>query len=170
MSKKNPKGKTIKRMIAFNLTEEQKAKKGEAAAKLNESLEAAVEKKKEAMSDHSEKIKGLTAKIRKFLHELNEGKEQREVECVEVKNFESNTVEYWFEGENVFARKMEPSDRQEEMDLKPKRGPKWQTAAPKKEFPVSSEDAREKEEIAQVVKMETSRKTKRSSVDGPLSQ
>ena len=167
MSKKNPTGKLVKRMISFKLTQLEMAKKGEAAAKVNEALEVAVLKKKEAMSHHNEKIKGLTAKISKFLNQINAGLEERDVECIEVKNFENNEMEYWFEGDMVFARKMEPADRQEEMDLKPKRGAKWQQAAPRKSFPVSSEEAREKEEIASVHRLETSKKTKRSSVDGP---
>ena len=159
--KKNPEGKKVKRTVPFKLTDSEKAAKGESAAKFNEQLEAAVEQKKTAMKAHNSKIKGFTEKVSRLLGEINEGVERREVECIEIKNFEENRVEFWFEGIMRDQRPMVPDDRQQEMKIAE---PKIRKGM-KPDFPVSSEDAKEKAELAEVHRLESRKATKRSSVD-----
>lgn len=131
---KNPEGKKVKRAIPFKLTEKEKSDRGEQAAKINEELEAAVEKRKIVMKDHNDNIKALTGKVSKLLKQINEGQERREAEVVEVKNFEGNVMEYYLDGEVVDSRAMTVEDRQLDLEgkgdnSKPK--DKWAKMAPK---------------------------------------
>lgn len=169
MKQKNESTK-VKRALPFKLTDEEKARKGEAAANLNEQLEVAVAAKKVEVDKHSLKIKDLTKKISNTLHAISTGEERREVQCTEIKNFEKNLVEYVFKGQTLESREMTADDRQLVLADKPeKKGPKakWQSMAPKYD-PKKTAEEEESQEIAQVHKLETSRKTASSSVDTKL--
>jgi hypothetical protein len=169
MKQKNESTK-VKRALPFKLTDEEKARKAEAAANLNEELEAAVAAKKVEVEKHTVKIKGLTNKISNTLKAIQTGEERKEVQCTEVKNFEKNLVEYVFKGQVLETREMTAEDRQLTLADKPeKKGPKpkWQSMAPKYD-PKKTAEQEADEEIAQVHKLETSRKTASSSVDTKL--
>lgn len=160
-------GTKVKRALPFKLTDQEKARKAEAAAELNEQLEAAVKAKKEEVAKHTEKISSLTKRISGHLHAISTGEERREVQCLEVKNFEKDQVEYSFKGEVLETRPMTADDRQ--LDLKTQKGkkeakeiPKYQRLAPRY-TPKKQDDG--DEDIAQVHKLETSRKTASSAVD-----
>lgn len=162
MSKaKNPDGEKCERTLPFKLNDEDKARKGELAATLNKQLEAAQDRKKSEMAIHNEKISGLTKKVSAQLKMINEGIERKAVTCVAVKNFEQNKIEYWFEGMVLESIPMKAEDRQ--LDLKPKKGAakKWQKSSTKQAmFPDAEENP-----IAQVHKLETSRRGASSAVD-----
>lgn len=161
-----PEGTKIKRALPFKLTAEEKAEKGELAAKMDKQIEAALEVKKAEVKTHTEKISALEKKRRAALTAIGEGVERREVTATEVKNYEKNRVEYWFEDKMLEDRIMTPDDRQQA--LKPIKGGK-KSAKGFQRFPVSSQDAKEMEEdrveIAQVHKLETGRNTANSAVD-----
>lgn len=168
---KNPKGKDVKRAVLFKLTAEEKATKGEQAAKFSEDWKAVETKFKVVRTDFTDKLKSLRSKIDKLLGEIHEGQERREVECIEVKNFEENMVEFFHKGVKVDEREMTADDRQ--LEITPVKGKaKWQKANGKR-FPTSSQEAKEMaedkkaKEISEVIKLETKRGTKQSSVDGP---
>lgn len=114
--KKSPKGKTVKRPLPFNLTDAEKATRGLEAAKLNTDIAQLTIEKKMATEEYSAKIKDRTARRNDLLTQIDDGKENREVECVEVKNFESNKVEYYFEGEKITERDLTEEDKQLELD------------------------------------------------------
>jgi hypothetical protein len=167
---KTPKGEKRQRTIPFKLNDEQKARKGEEAAKLAAKIDEAVDLKKAEMSKHNVKIKEMTKKLSDFLKAINEGVERKPVTCTEVKNFNDDVVEYWFEGEVRETRKMTPEDRQTEMKIAKKTEEKWQKLAPKNRkrgdpLTTGEEAATEEQEIAQVHKLETSRKGASSAVD-----
>lgn len=164
---KTPKGKKVKRAVLFKLTATEKAAKGEAAGNVSEEFKALDAKWKVVRSDYGGKLKGFQSKITKLLEEIHQGEERREVECTEVKNFEKNTVEFWHKGKVADTREMTPDDRQSEMKIVAPKKEKWQKAGGKTRYPVSSEEASEQRDIAEVHKLETRRATKKSSVDGP---
>lgn len=171
MSKKQktPDGEKCERTLPFKLNDEDKARKGEIAAGLNKKLEEATDAKKVEMAKHNAKIKDLTTKISAQLKMINEGVERRAVQCVAVKNYEKDQIEYWFEGEILETVKMKEADRQLNLNEKPKKGQeKWQKLAPKhprKGDPPLTEAEEKSAEIASVHKLETSRKGASSSVD-----
>src|SRR5262245_8784817 len=125
--KKTPDGEKCERTLPFKLSDEEKARKAEIAANLNKKLEAANEAKKVEMAKHNGTIKDLTKKISDALRTINEGVERRAVTCVEVKNYDKNRVEWWFEGLALEDREMRPEDRQQSLneqkkgkDMRPK--------------------------------------------------
>lgn len=161
MGKKTPAGEKVKRQLPFKLSDEEKARKGEEAAKINAKADKAMLLKKSDMDMHNKMIKSLVVKRDVLLKSINEGIEHREVNCVEVKNYDDNKIEYWYEGEVLDSRDMRPEDRQQTLtEPKAKKPNRWQ-----KRHPVSSEEAREQEEIAQVHKLETSKRGAQSMVD-----
>ncbi len=170
MKKKNPEGEKCERKLPFKLNDEDKARKAELAAQLNKQLEAAEAAKKADMAKHNEKIKKLRADVSTQLKMINEGIERREVTCTEVKNFEANKVEWYFEGEVLESREMKPEDRQLALDDKAKKKDakkpeKWQRMAPKHRRKTDPNEETQDEQIAQVHKLETSKKGASSAVD-----
>jgi hypothetical protein len=164
---KTPDGERVEVSLPFKLDDELKARRGETAAMLNKNLDEAVDKKKRDMAKHNEGIKKLTTQIGILLTSINQGVEHRRVSCVEVKNFEKNVIEWWFEGLVMDTRPMKSDDRQlklQDKDDKKKKGePRWQTLAPK--FPERSTEEDKDIEIAKVHRLETSKKGASSSVD-----
>jgi hypothetical protein len=156
------------RQLPFKLTDHEKAERGERAATFNFEHGRLVLERKDIMATYNEKLRDLSSKVSGLLNQISEGIENREVECVEVKNYEANQMEYWFEGEVKFHREMSPEERQMELDERPKakrgRKPKWQRLAPN--YVPKIED--KSSEIAEVYKTKTSRKTKHSMVDGAI--
>jgi hypothetical protein len=170
---KTPDGEKCERSLPFKLDDDLKARRGETAGALNKKLDEATEKKKNEMAKHNEGIKKLTAQIGALLKAINEGVERRNVTCTAVKNFESNKIEFWFEGIILEEVEMKPGDRQ--LDLKDKsmkpaalKNERWQKMGPKykpKTIVEENEEDAKREEIASVHKMETSRKGASSAVD-----
>lgn len=162
--KKTPDGERLERTLPFKLNDEDKARKGELAATLNKQLEVAIEAKKAEVSKHNAKITHLTKQVSAQLKMINEGIERKAVTCTMVKNFESNKLEYWFEGIILEETEMKPDDRQ--LALKPdekKAKKKFQkTSAQDQMFP--NAETREAE-IASVHRMETSKRGANSAVD-----
>lgn len=163
-----PEGTKLKRMLPFKLSDEEKARKGEIAAQLNKQHEEAVTQKKVAVAKHNERINDLSKRISVQLMMINEGVERREVQCTEVKNYESNEIQWWFNNEKMDSREMTTEERQMELTPVKKKSetskearPKWAKLAPK----YKSKAEREDEEIASVHKLETSRRGASSMVD-----
>lgn len=168
--KKTPDGERCERSLPFKLNDEDKARKGELAAKLNKQLELAQEAKKAEMQKHNAKITDLVKKVSSQLKMINEGIERKAVTCTAVKNFEANKIEFYYEGEIMEAIEMKPGDRQLVLDEKAKKEAKkpnkWQRMVPKKPLHKDAdEEPTREDEIASVHKLETSRKGASSSVD-----
>lgn len=171
MAKKtNPTGTKVDRTLPFKLTDAEKARKSEIAAKIHKQLEEAQDAKRADMVKHNGKIKELSGKVSTELRMINDGIERRAVKAIMIKNFEKDQIEYYYEGELMETVTMKPSDRQEELpikDPKPRKGAKpdkWRSMAPNYKPKKDPEDERD-EEIADVHRSETSRKGASSAVD-----
>lgn len=164
---KTPDGIKMKRKLPFKLGDEEKARKGEIAAQYAKMLEEAEVKKKSAMAIHNEKIKELKLKRDEHLTMINLGVEQREVNCTEVKNFESNQIEWWYGDQVIDSREMKAEDRQQTLEegSKEKKPRNWQKLSTKRPKDGPMMPLAEENEIAQVHKLETSRKGASSAVD-----
>lgn len=146
--KKNPKGKLVKHSLKFNLTDEEKAKRGLEAADLNADIAELTIEKKIATDEYSAKIKDRTARRNDLLKQVKDGVENREVECIEVKNFDAGKVEYYFEGEKMHERELTEEDKQLELDeaaskkSKKKLKEKAATAKPQSDEEKKAEEAK----------------------------
>lgn len=166
-------GVKTKRMLPFKLNDQEKARKAEAAARLNEKLAEAKDKKKNEVAKHTAGIKELETKISNHLVCIAGGIERREVVCLEVKNFDDSRVEYHFEGEVLEHRPMKDADRQIVMNTKAAAKVKEvnqelarRAARRRPTLPYKDDTAEENAlEIARIHKLETSRATASSAVD-----
>lgn len=165
--KKMPKGKRVNRIVSFKLTDEQKAKKGYAASELSEELAVLRVEKKTTTDMFSAKIKSAESKMVTLLKEIHTGSEERDTDCVEVLNFDRNTVEYWADGEVVEERKMTQEDCQ--LELKPVSKKKFQqikdgtTGETGKVDPIAEVvNGQKNKDIADVYRMETGKNTSKS--------
>lgn len=157
--KKTPKGTTVTREVEITLDDKTRAK---LAQELGDKLKSETKLKTEfadVKAKWNERITPVSDRIAAIENFLENGTEKKTVETTMVKNFEENTVEYWFEDRIVDHRPMSVTDRQEDMPLKTKRGRTKENSVK----PVTTEQ----DDINNVRKLETSKKTKHSSVDGP---
>lgn len=182
--KKNPKGTLMQKTIAFALTPDEIRARAEAAANFANQLAEEDKRFEEVKRDWRAKLTDIAAKRDTNLASIREGKELRNVEVTLVKNYDENRMEYWFEGKMMEEREMKPEERQQGFDEIPptktnKKGLKAQRAesdakammmpgatgekAPR-DITEATNDAQQ--DTADVIKMETSKKTKRSAVDG----
>ena len=165
-TKKNPKGKEVTKLLPFKLTDEEKAVRGlEAAEKQSEIAQFEYEKKK-ASDEIGAKIKSATARRNVLLSQIRTGEESREVKCIEVKNFETNKVEYYFEGEKNSERDMTDHDRQLEMNTDPKKTKSKKTAKGSTESSAKQEMTAQDRDIAETHREETSARGSWSMVNG----
>lgn len=163
---KNPKGRLVTRLLSFTLTDEEKSARGLEAANLNHKVAEKTIEKKIAVDEFSAMIKDLTARRNTLLNQIKTGTEKRDVECTEVKNFDANKVEYWFDGEKLEERDMTTFDRQ--LELEEQKGA-LKKAEKKSEAHAGATVVPPKEaasDVKDVIREETSRKSKNSAVDG----
>lgn len=158
-----PEGATMNRVLSLPLSDAEKAKRADLLAEMQIELVSVEDTKKNAAAGFNAKIKEARKAINNLSRQVRDGLEEKNVECTVVMNYEANEVEYWFEGKVVEKRDMVPEDRQQDLALetpiKKGRGKK-QKAEDEEVF-----ESRE-EEVRDVIKMETSRKTKRTPLDG----
>jgi hypothetical protein len=166
---KNPEGIKVSKEIAFTLTREEVAAKGEAMANLDVEIGELETQFSEAKKNWAAKIDARESSRRDISAVVHAKKEVRTVETVMVKDYFAKEIQYFFEGEIVERRTMTTEECQAEFDLgKPKkeRAPKQ---ALRKTDPVADAHGNG-EDIAEVHKLETSRHSKTSAVDGPTRQ
>lgn len=124
------KGEKVMRHVSFPLSDEERAKLGDKSAKLEGEIESLEEKKKAEAKKWNDDIKHKRKLVRKYAKEITTGREERDVECVEDKDFEKKKVYYWYKGEVVAERAMVEADQQQ--DIVPLPGSKDKSAAPKR--------------------------------------
>jgi hypothetical protein len=154
------KGKLVTREVEIGLDEKTRAKLAE---ELGEKLKAKTKLDLEfadVKAKWKERITPVSDRVAAIENFLENGKEKKTVECLQVKNFESGRMEWLFEGKIVDHRPLTDVDHQEEIALKTKRGRT-------KENSVKAVQPTEDEEISNVRKLETSKKTKHTATDGP---
>lgn len=159
-STKNPKGTKVVREVELDLEEGLKLKLADELADKSRALTKLRQEFAEVSTKWKERIKPVSDRVDTILSFFEDGKEKKTVECVAVKNHQDNKVEYWFEGKIVDHRPMTTDDLQDQLKLTTKRG---RTKENSVKFPTPTES----EDIASVRKLETSKRTKHSSVDGP---
>ena len=106
---------TLTKEYEFELTPEQVEERALKAADLNFEVQQLETEKKEVVSSFTSRIKTRAAERDTLLEEVRGHKELRQVECEVTKNFESNSIEYFFEGKLMESRAMTGDERQ--MDI-----------------------------------------------------
>lgn len=171
---KNPKGTLVNGDFAITLVEADYVALGKSAAKKNLFKKELVEEKKIYNKDKQDKINGLNSEIEEISTAIKEGKRTRRVQATMVKDFDKGTIEYYFDGEIVESKNMTEADRQEQFDLEERKI--------KKEAKTARTNAAKKRskknnvidlnpgqsDVADVIALETNKKTKKSAVDGNI--
>lgn len=101
------------------MTESEFAQKGKDAAKLQREIEVLDNKLKAAKDEHKAETGVRESELGTILSTIRRGKEDREVECEEVMDFEKGTVEYFHKGELMESRTMRNDERQASMNIIP---------------------------------------------------
>lgn len=178
---KTPAGTKVTKEFEFKLTEAEFSEKGKSAAALSREVTDLKVQFEEVKDTWNAKIKTRAAKRDDVLAVIHAKKEKRTVDAVLVKNYDAKEIEYWFEGEVLERRTMTDSELQVEADFE-KNGKKARALKQKLTKPLDPELAGkvgakvpaavngQGEDIGDVIKAETHRRTKTSSVDGPTVQ
>lgn len=171
---KLPPGKILKGEFFVPLVDEDILRIGKELAAENNSLKAIVVQKKAINADLNVKIRALNETINELAQAIKEGKRKRSIEVEVVKDFDSNTVRYMYKGTSVEERAMTAEDRQEDLlidedELRRSLENEVKRRKEKKAKTTITESTAA-DEVHQVIKMETSRKTKRSALDGSYSK
>ena len=106
-------------------------------------------------------IKGLETEVEEHRQVYGAGKEWREVDCVEVKDFQKLEVRYTMGKKVMESRKMDEREKQMALQVKGK------PIDNKKNANGNGKLDKKTGEIRDVMKDETSKNTKKSAVDGP---
>lgn len=157
--KKTPKGEKTLEMIEFKLTDEEKAKMGTEAAKLQGEVDKITIEKKMSTDDFGARIKSKNARLRTLLKSIDVGKEQRETQCIAVKNFDAGKMEFWVDGVKLKERELTFTERQMTMKVDVKKG-KGLTGLS------GVGQKTNNKEIGEVMKSETNPKSKWNQTDG----
>lgn len=160
--KKDPVGIKVTKEFMFKLTEKEKSALGEKGAGVHANIKVTEANFKEVKSNWAAKIKDLKAQEDVISLAITEGLEKRVVDAVMVKDYELNEIKYFVSGELIESRDMTESERQAE--LHEQKGVK---RAVKQKLAKVETAATPDEDIAKAIKEETTKKTKRSAVDGP---
>lgn len=134
-----------------------------------------VVKLKEERSELSKQINFLTKENVEISTNLDQKKIKKAVEAYEHKDFDTNTVRVWYDGDVIEERAMTDADRQESMDLdnaKAKKALEEEAKKKRKKKVTASKKTKsaKEEEIAEEIVNETRRSTKRSALDGGYSK
>lgn len=166
--KSNPKGTKVSKEFMFKLTESESNEKGKNAAALRQEVKDLELQFEEVKETWKAKIKTREAKRDELLDVVHAQEEKRIVDSILVKDFESKEIQYWFEGEIVEKRTMTANEMQGDLPLQDAAKAKAVRQKIEKQDPIAAAQADgDRTEIAEVHKLETSRHTKNSAVDGP---
>lgn len=175
-SAKNPVGQKVWKVVLLPLSENEIAKKDKELRTLVLELTVVELEKKEIMKTLQDRINGFDEKIKALAKATSEGKVEQKIEATMVKDQERRIVEYWYQGSMVESRPWQDEDNQEELalaEIKLKKEAKAKSAlkamqkAKKQGAEIDLENVTDEasKEAAEVIRQETNKKTKRSSVD-----
>jgi hypothetical protein len=174
-----PKGQRIVKEITFQLTPHECKIKIREAGELDELRKQKLDESKRIAAEYKSQIDDLSAAISKILRAGKRGTEDREVEVTMTKDFAVNLVQFWFKDDKgnwevVEERAMTEGERQMELDAIAEAPNKMAAAAKAKKVKDRKKAAAgdkddEDEDTSAVIREETSRRTKRSAVDGVYS-
>ena len=108
-------GKKFKRMLPCDLTDQEMKKKGKRAGEMQAEADTVRQEMNDAVAGHKKDLKEINGKLRVLLSELESGKEERNVECFERKDFKRKKAEVVRTDSNevVETRTMEAWELQE---------------------------------------------------------
>lgn len=116
--------KTVKRNLMVDITEEDRVKYTHELAKISadldkteEQLACAESEWKELKKSATEEANVLQAQITTIHRVLQHKKHEREVECVEIRNYDGNAIEWWIGDKMIDHKPMTAEERQSEMNL-----------------------------------------------------
>lgn len=166
--KPNPKGEKIRKEFEFKLTKDEALamfKKAQEHKREAFDLELTFEDEK---TKWKSKITAQLAKANELASKADSGVEVRTLDAVMVKDYDAKEVKYFHKGECIETRVMKTEELQ--MDFSEARKAKIKNGRTKKDAgeviaKVSGKKAKDTD-IADVIRMETGKKTKTSSVDG----
>lgn len=184
--KQMPKGtvtEKLKKEFTFPLTQSDRADLGSKAADLSGQIAKEYAELDEIKKEKTAAIRAKEAERDNFLAIIRARKENRVVEATVIRNFEAKLVQYWYQGKLLEERAMTADECQMPLPLKGRKKPEtekkemtgaqktYAKAKGKLEKRIAEEEKLKGagNEIADSIKEETNRKTKRSAVDGPSS-
>ena len=161
----------IQKEIKFLLKPEEKNKMADEAASLSREHKVLSAEFAESSKATREVLKGKQQEISRLLECHINGIEVRAVKVTERLDWEKGTVEYLLNNEIVESRKMNDDEKQMRLSDNPtrkiKKVKKPTKAEKNPDLNLTPEELKAKD-LADVHKLETGRKTKRSSVDKSL--
>jgi hypothetical protein len=166
--KKDPTGGTkVTKDFVFKLTEAEFAEKGRNAAALAGEVAELELQFAEVKENHKAKIQAREAARDEALAIIRAKEETRTVDAILIKNFDEKEIQYFYAGEVIESRTMTYDELQDEFDVAPKTGRAKKQSIKDSTQNLSGMTAQEEkdEDIKNVIKLETNRATKRSSVD-----
>lgn len=165
----------VTREIRFKLTAEEQQKMANDAAKLTEERNAKKTELDIIGRTMRKEIKDTQKEIDRLLKCHKDGTEAREVEVIEQLDWNNKTVRYYHTGANgsdlIDEREMHDSELQMKLNTNPsakKVKKDNRTRAQKNPDKHLTPEEQEQSEVAEVHKLETSKKTKKSAVDKNL--
>lgn len=155
------------RELRFKLSTEEQQKMANAAAVLSEQRNALKTELDLIGRTKRKELKDMQKEIDRLLACHKSGGETREVQCTEKLDWENKTVTHYHNGEEVSTREMHDSELQMKLtgtgNPTAKKAKKQTRAQKDPEKNLTPEE--QQSEVAEVYKMETGRKTKKSSID-----
>lgn len=151
----------ITKSLTFELSNDETADKGRAAAEIRHELVKMREEFKELQATQKGKLAAKEQELAKTLRLIRDGKEERTVACVMRKDFGRMTVQYIFAGNVQEERAMTIEERQLDLDMQRKK----REAANKKSTSQTVEQPTSRQaDLKAVIKEETNAKTKHDLV------
>lgn len=182
--KKHIEKRDVKKQFWFELTEKETREMSKQAGNLHAEIGKDDLAFTEVKKAWKAKIGKKQTELGTMLAVLKTGKEQREVEAQEIKDFDKREIRWVVDGKVIESREMKPEETQQSFALDASKKRKQDLADAKKTISAESKLRKEAEEfqskrkkkpapttgneIADVIKSETSRKTKHSAVDGAV--
>lgn len=173
----------LKRKFWFDLTKEEESKLGKDAAALHAEIKADGEALAAIKKEWNAKIKTKIVEHDRLSTIQNTGKECREVDAIEVRDYGKKEVRYMFGKKVMETREMNADELQTTMQLEKRQAERAEHAEEVKaqgteqklrdqaeEFQKKRKSAKQlksADEITEVIREETSKLTKKSSVDAP---
>lgn len=174
---KAPEGIKVSKGFEITLSDAEIKEVAAKGAALHMNYENTLMNFNELKKEWGAKLKTLAAQHAETQYAITAGKEKRVVDAIMVKDYDTKEVTYFVEGDGTWdkmeTRTMTAEEVQMELDEFNKKQPRAKKQAIKKgasENNLSGMGKTSDEEIGEVIKMETSRRTKRSAVDGKVAE
>lgn len=159
----------VQKEIAFKLTAQEKNQMADTAAKLSRERDEKIEELKKIQKAMRDDIKAKQKEIDRLLDCHINGTEMRDVEVTERFDWDNKNVQYFHEGEMIIEREMMDSELQMKLGTTAKKVVKDKRTKAQKnpDLNLTPEELKSKE-IAEVHRLETGKKTKKSALDQEL--